>query len=167
MVFNKKELAKLSPEQRIKKLKEIEEQNKKEKEEIEKLITQSKSDAETELVESRIKLPETKPVNIDELFAAPASLLEQKAKEELSAEEEKQIKYQVAESYEALKEAAYGGEEERQNLLEKVDQIGERLEKAKYVSISEETNRMVTASQSVIHKLRRFANLDYGGKRYS
>jgi len=101
------------------------------------------------------------------LFASPTSLLEQKAKEELSEEEEQKIKYEIAESYEALKSAAYGGEEDKQNLLERVDQIGERLEKAKYVSISEETNRMVTASQSVIHKLRKFAGLDYAGKRYS
>ena len=167
MAIDKKELSKLDPQDRIKKLKEIEEQNKEEIAEIEKLIDENKSEIEQDIVEKRAVIPEAKEINIDELFESPVSRLEKTASEALSDEEEQKITYEFAQAYEILKDTAYGDDEGKKDLLQKVDRIGERLEKAKYMSISEEASKMLTASQGVIYKIRKMAGLEHAGKRYS
>jgi len=166
--LDKKELAKLSPADRIKRLKKIEEESKKEIEEAEKLIKESKSEIEKEQLGSRVAVPEAKQVDITELFEQPESQLEQSAKqaEEEAADEEK-IKYQVAQDYEELKglrEEAYT--QPSDDFLQKVDRIGERLEKISYQTTGEQTTKMLVASQSLIYKIRKYAGLEHGGKRW-
>jgi hypothetical protein len=63
------ELKKLSPEERIKRLKELQEQDKKEIEEAQKLIKESEEQAEAEEeLKRKIPVPQLKSVDIESLF---------------------------------------------------------------------------------------------------
>tara|TARA_Y100000310_G_scaffold325725_1_gene389628 strand:- start:7538 stop:8119 length:582 start_codon:yes stop_codon:yes gene_type:complete len=60
-------LKKLRPEERIKRLKEMEEERKKESEESKKMIENSKLEIEEELMK-KMQVPDQEPVKIEELF---------------------------------------------------------------------------------------------------
>lgn len=63
------ELKKLSPEERIRKLKEIAEKDKKEIEDAQKLIKQSEAEIEKDMrMKEQIPIPQVKAVDISELF---------------------------------------------------------------------------------------------------
>jgi hypothetical protein len=64
-----KSLKKLSPQERIKKLKELQEKSKKEIEEAQKMISESEEEAVHEETLRRIPIPQLKAVSIDELFS--------------------------------------------------------------------------------------------------
>jgi hypothetical protein len=64
-------IKKLSPKERMKKLKELQDKDKKEIEEAEAMIKQSQHDAEQEEIDEvvrRIKTPELKQINVEDLF---------------------------------------------------------------------------------------------------
>jgi len=68
---------------------------------------------------------------------------------------------QVYKDYSKLKRAVSyavsGGLSEEQK--EMIDKIGERLQRFKYESASEEVANLVVASRAALHKLRRYAGL--------
>ncbi|MDD5086516.1 MAG: hypothetical protein PHV16_02060 [Candidatus Nanoarchaeia archaeon] len=81
----------LSPEERIKKLKEIQEKSKKELNETENLINQSIEEIQISQETKNIPIPENREVNIEKLFV-PESIDDviQKEKPEVSEEQLKQ-----------------------------------------------------------------------------
>lgn len=162
--FNKKKLSKLSPKERIKKLKKLEEKSKKEVHEIESLIKKSINELKTEDVVSEVA-PEPRDVDIGELFETKETKLEKTVIKEAPMDEEP-LKYigfkQAYEEYKQIQSLSYAsimgtmGEDQ----LEALDQIGERLDKAKYVSMSAEAANILVASKAVLHKIKKYAGLD-------
>jgi len=156
--LDKEELEKLTPAERIKRLKKVEEENKKEIEEAEKLIKQTQAEISREKIAESVKVPETKPIDIEGLFREEPSL-ETTVREEApageEAKEESQL-YQLAQAYEEAKEIAYSTEPINQEQLEWVDRLGERVEKARYETTSKEAANLVVATRSLIHKIRKY-----------
>jgi len=80
--FNKNKLKSLSPGQRIKKLKMLEEERIKEVSEIEKLIRQSVQELKTDEFAAKIA-PEQRDVDISRLFGSEEERLEKTVRKEL------------------------------------------------------------------------------------
>lgn len=113
---NLEELKKLSPEERIKKLKELQEKDKKEIAEAQKMIGQSEEQLAVEHELKDIPIPQLKAVSIDELFSPEEKELF-KAKRFIAespapAEEEKSSEAKPLES--VAEEASRLPEDERQ-----------------------------------------------------
>ncbi len=156
--LNKEELEKLTPAERIKRLKKLEEENKKEIQEAEKLIKQTEIQIEREGIAESVKVPETKPIDIETLFKEEPTL-ETTVREEApqtdgEAKEESQL-YQLAQAYEEAKGIAYSSEPVTEEQLEWIDRLGERVEK-KYETTSKEVANLVVATRSLIHKIRKY-----------
>ena len=164
MAINPKDLAKLSPQERIKKLKQLEENRKKEGREIEKLIKESMQELRTEQLATEIT-PEQKPVDISRLFEADGDMLEKAVNNEKSARMMGKADYHVIaqayEDYSKLKRmmgyVAEGSLTEEH--IKVVDRIGERLDKTRYESASEEIANILVASKMTLHKIRKYAGM--------
>ena len=70
MPLNKEELKKLSPRERLKKLKEVEEETKTELEEAAALIKETEKEVNVEDISSGVAVPDTQPIDISELFGS-------------------------------------------------------------------------------------------------
>ncbi|MBT3304256.1 hypothetical protein HN592_04165 [Candidatus Woesearchaeota archaeon] len=84
------ELKELSPKERLKRLKELQEEDKKEIEEAEELIKQSVHDVEQEEIDEvvrRIKKPELRKVNVEDLFDDKKEDVKRDEKKEESLED--------------------------------------------------------------------------------
>jgi len=89
-------IKKLSPEERIKKLKELEEKRGKEKGEMEKLLSESISDIKKEETIKNIKAPEQKEVNVSELFSnEEEESLEKKTRDARASEKAEGVTYKI------------------------------------------------------------------------
>jgi len=154
--IDKEELKKLTPAEKIKRLKKLEEQSKKEIEEAESLIKQTEAAIEREKIAESIAVPETKPVDISGLFAPPESALEQAAQEARKEINEDNVKYFVQNAYEGVREALYS--ESARDLMDKVDAIGEKLDKVKYMRVSDEIANLAVSAKQMIYKLRKDIN---------
>ncbi|MEK6983352.1 MAG: hypothetical protein AABX33_02165 [Nanoarchaeota archaeon] len=161
MSINKKELERLSPQERIKKLKLMEEEKKKEVNEIEKLIIESMRELKTDKIAEEIA-PEQKPVDISSLFeSGSGQRLEGKAKEEAPSAFIRSTKgYQaVAETYHAyseLKQIAGMGINLSNEQIAAIGQIGERLNTAeRYMTEGEKAASKLDASRQVLYKLKK------------
>ena len=117
------EIKKLSPEERIKKLKELEEQHKKELEEAKKLIQESVEEIKRDEIAKQIEIPEQEQVNIDELFVPEGEDLEQAvAKEPAPLVETKQ--YEMPGTV----------PEEVTNLYSRLTELREEFQQADYMN---------------------------------
>ena len=168
MAVNKEELNKLPLRERIRRLKQLEEDRKKEIEEIDDLIKDSQKDLRSEEVAEEVS-PEAEDVDISKLFRADEEELERTVREGAPAAEETEeegAKYlslqQAVEDYEELRGLSYssieGGLNESQ--MENVDKIGERLDTTKYVSQSKEVVNLLVASKAALYKIKKYAGLD-------
>ena len=111
-----KELKKLSPEERIKKLKELQEKDKKEIAEAQRMISQSEEQLAREDELKDVPIPQLKAVSIDELFSPEEKELF-KAKRfvsEIPSEEEAKAQQQKPLEDVAHEEAPELTEEQRQ-----------------------------------------------------
>lgn len=169
MPLNKKELSKLSPEERIKRLKLLEEEHKKEVNEIGRLIKESMQEIKTEKLAEEIA-PEQKAVDISRLFeTAAGEKLERTAREEAMAatfvkgargyNPIQQVEYtysQVNRLNSAL--SAYGSLNKEEKKL--VGEIGERLNIAeRYMTESEKVASKLNATKAVLYKLMKETGL--------
>jgi len=97
-----KELEKLPPKERIKKLKELQKKHEEEIKQAQQLIQESNAQMERDRTTEELQqfIPPQKPVEITDLFKEEESTLEQRAKEapKLSEDEAKQYGAQVAQS---------------------------------------------------------------------
>ena len=160
----KKELRKLKPADSIKKLKEMEEKRKGEITEIEDLIKDFEKDMKTNLVAEEIA-PEARDVNIANLFGEESKELEFTVKKE-APREDKSPGYisvkQLYGDYTDLKDIQYASMAGSLTPahLDKVDQIGERLDRTKYHSASHDVANILVASRSTLYKIKKYAGLE-------
>jgi len=161
MAIDKTELSKLSLKDRLKRLKELEEERKKEIEEAEGLIKETEASIKQEQIESKIAIPETRVIDIASLFDTGEGI-EEIAKE-APKDFENAVKYQVEADYESL-QAMYGATDPE--ILQKIDLIGERLEKARYHVESEEVANKIVATKALAYKLRKYAGKEHEGKNW-
>lgn len=167
MAIDKDELKRLSPGERLKRLKQMEEDRKKEVREIEGLIKDSMRELKTDRIAEEVT-PEQKPVDISRLFEAEGGELERAARREAPmGASAKGPSYQaLMQAYEAYSDArklaayASAGSLSEDKLKAAVDDLGERIDKTKYQTPSAEVAKLVVATQSVLSKIRRYAGLE-------
>lgn len=169
MTIDKKELHKLSPSERIKKLKLMEEEHKKEVNEIERLIKESMQELKTDKIAEEFA-PEQRAVDISRLFETRGEKdLEGTAKREApSTASIKGVKgyqaiVQLKYDYTKLKGFEYNLSisgsltEEEKNAVGK---IGERINRAeRYMTESEKYASILDASRATLHKLKKETGL--------
>lgn len=156
--LNKAELEKLTPAERIKRLKKIEEANKKEIEEAEKLIRQTEAEISRENIAESVKIPETKPIDIESLFREEPTLeatVREEAPAAEEAKEESQL-YQLAQAYEEVKGMYRSAEPLNEEQLEWIDRLGERVEKMKYKTTSDQVANLAVATRRLVEKIRKY-----------
>ena len=169
MTIDKKELSRLSPEERLKKLKKLEEDRKKEADEIESMIKESMKELRTEKLAEEIT-PERRTVDISRLFEKnEGENLERTARRESPVNLAKDVKgYQaVVQTYEAYTQlqkldkalSMYGSlTEEQKNLVGK---IGERINVAeRYMPEGQKTANLLDASRATLHKLKKETGIE-------
>jgi hypothetical protein len=173
--MDKKELIKLSPEDRIKRLKEmekaLEEEKKKQLEELTSLIKQSMQELRTGKLASEIA-PQQRKVEISNLFERTGENgLEMTARQARQERPAKPMKasyvsaVQVYEDYSHLKKM-YGtlsaGNQLTEEQLAVIGTIGERLNIAeKYISDSVKLSNVLDTSRTILYKLRKETGLGY------
>jgi hypothetical protein len=160
----KAELRKLSLRDRLKRLKEIEELRKAEMTDIEKLIKDSEKELKTEEVAEGIT-PKREEINIGKLFEEEGEQLERTIRKEAPEKDEEDFKYisfkQAYNDYSILHDITYASMEGEltPEHMETIDQIGERLDRTKYISASNEVADLLVASRAVLHKIKKYAGL--------
>ena len=160
----KKELKKLKPADSIKKLKEMEEKRKEEITEIEDLIKDFEKDIKTNLVAEEIS-PEARGVNIANLFGEDRGELEFTVKKEAPREDKSPGYISIKQLYgdytnlKGIQYASMSGTLTPAH-LDQVDRIGERLDRTKYHSQSQEIANILVASKATLYKIRKYAGLE-------
>ena len=160
----KKELRKLKPRDRIKKLKELGKIRKGEIYEIENLIKASEKELKTETVAEEIA-PEQTEVDIGRLFEEETTELEATVREEAPTAEGGNQGYtslrRADEDYTTLKNIAYASMMGPITTAQadEIDNIGERLDRTKYHSQSAEVADILVASRAALHKIKKYAGL--------
>jgi hypothetical protein len=177
MALDTDELKKLSPEQRVKRLKEMEEQRKKEVGEIETLIKKSMNEAKNDRIAEKVA-PPPRQVDITKLFTEEEK--EWKHQERRQAlEEQAGIKYladtnykasgniqqQVAQDYSSLKKmldgyVSPGGLSGSQ--IDQLDKMEQRLGIASYQTNaqSEKMAVMMSGSREALHRIKKYAGIE-------
>ena len=164
MTIDKKELAKLSPETRIKRLKSLEEEGKREVDEIGILIKESIRQLKTEKLAEEVA-PEQIAVDISRLFEATGEARLEKTvrKEGQNALIKGILNYhmllQTYEDYSQLKKfhdvVAMGGNL-TQDQVARLAEIDERINKAgRYTSESEMIANKLNATRMVLYRLKK------------
>ena len=161
MTIDKKELGKLSPAERIKKLKLMEEERKSEVTEIERLIKESMQALKTDKIASDFA-PEQRAVDISRLFEAnEGEGIETKTRKApglAKGTKGYQAIAQVSYDYSQLKKL-YGVVSTGGSLTEEekaaIGKIGERVIADKYSTIGEETASLLDASRATLYKLEK------------
>ena len=168
MTIDKKELTKLSPGERIRKLKLMEEERKKEVNEIERLIKESMHELKTDKIAEEIA-PEPRAVDISKLFETSGEdRLERTAREEASSNIRRgtrgyQAMVQTYEAYSQLTEF-YGkismGESLTSDERNAINRIDEQIGVAeRYMTEGEKAASKLNASRAVLYKLRKGTGL--------
>ena len=168
-MIDTKELIKLSPEQRIKKLRLLEENKKSEVQEIEQLIKESFQQLKSEKLAEDIA-PKQKAVDISSLFEINNEKQFEKTAKEVSranaliwsSKGYNAIK-QTYEAYYQLdqfnKIISIGGNLTREH-IELIGQIGERISRVeKYMTEGEKAASKLDASRMVLYKLKKETGL--------
>ncbi len=158
----RKELKKLKPEARLKKLKELEEKRKAEITDIEVLIKDSEKDIKTDAVAEEIA-PEQTEINIGKLFEEESARLEGTVKKEAPETEKEGLGYisfkQAYNDYSTLQDIGYasmtGSLTSEQ--IKSVSKIEDRLANSKYQSTSQEVANILVASKSVAYNIRKYS----------
>ena len=160
--FDKNKLKKLSPKERIKALKKLEENRKKEATEIEDLLKKSEEELKTEKVADEIS-PVPREINIGDLFEEEENLETEVKKD---SKEKPGIEYisfkQAYSDYQQLQDISYASiiGDLDQNQMEAIDEIGERLDKTKYTSQSAQAADLLVASRAALNKIKKYAGLN-------
>lgn len=164
---NLNEIRKMTPEARIKRLKELEEKNKKEIQEAERLISEAQDDIDKEKLIDEIPIPEIKKTDIDDLFEVEtlddvvgpienAPGIEYRIPPEIESE--------ITNIYNQLNELRYTSEWSSQeydsfnSAAERLSQIKNDFEdKVKQgYTLSQETTNQLVVSQNVEYNIRKY-----------
>jgi hypothetical protein len=160
-----KELKKLKPKARLKKLRELEEKRKAEINDIDELIKDSEKELKTDEVAEEVT-PEQTEINIGRLFEEGEQLERTVKKDAPETSESEDRGYnafkQVYNDYSKLQDIAYSSMMGplTSSQMNAVDKIGERLENIKYQSASEEVSNMLVASKAALYKIRKYAGIE-------
>jgi hypothetical protein len=169
MAIDKKKLSELSPEERIKKLKELQEEKKKDSSEINKLLKSSEKQLQAQRLADEIS-PRQREVDISQLFEIVAG-----GQLEITVANESegpigegtgtyQAFTQLYSDYSQLKEfydIASGGSGLTREQLNAIGQIGERLNTAeKYMTEGERISHILDPSKTILYKLKKETGLD-------
>lgn len=161
----KRELRKLKPGDRLKKLKKLGEKRKTEIDEIEDLIKDSEKDLKTDEVAEEIA-PEQTEINITRLFEEETGQLESTVRKEAPETEKEEQGYisikQAYSDYSRLQDITYASMMGPLTSVQAdaVDRIGERLDRSKYQSASKEAVNILVASKAALYKIRKYAGLE-------
>jgi hypothetical protein len=161
----KDQIKKLSPSQKLKRLKELKNKRKTEIEEIGFLIEDSEKEIKTNQVAEDI-IPRANDIDITRLFEEDSTLLEREFNKTIIEHGNMAHDYntltRVYNDYSKLQDIAYASMigSLTPNLLTTVDQIGERLDKTKYQSAGHEIANILVASRAAIHKIRKYAGTE-------
>lgn len=167
MTIDKNQLKKLSPSERIKRLRLMEEERKKEVDEIEILIRESMRQLKTDKIAEEVA-PEPRAVDISRLFETTGEeMLERTAKREAPLLVKGTKGYQaIVQTYEAYSQlskfysiVSMGGSltEEQKTAI---GQIGERINTAeRYMTEGEKAASKLDASRIVLYKLKKETGL--------
>ncbi|MBI2654231.1 hypothetical protein HYX02_05480 [Candidatus Woesearchaeota archaeon] len=168
MTIDKKELSRLSPGERIKKLKLMEEERKKEVDEIERLIRQSMQELKTDKIAEEVA-PRQREVDISRLFETTGEGLERTAREEappvalMKGTKSYQAFVQTYEAYSKLTEmyaSVSTGGSLTEEQVRAIGTIGERLNTAeRYMTEGEKAASKLDASRAVLYKLKKETGL--------
>jgi len=152
MALDKKNLRRLLPEDRLKKLREIEEHSKKELEEAEKLIKESKEDIKKEEALSSVDIPEEESVDITKLFDDKEGLEEtvQEAPQEIK---EENILYDVGKIREYVENIGKGPV--NNYTMERVDKMNEELNSIDYTQLSKQAADKLNATRNVVYEMKK------------
>ncbi len=143
----KDELSKLTPRERIKRLKELQEARKKDIAEAEKLIESSEEQAEGDELADRIEVPDSRIVDISSLFGPEDEVAT--TKEEVT---EENVKYFVQEAYDAAVDAMESGQEVNR---EAIRDLGSKLQSVKYMHPSDEIAKRAVAALGIFYEIRK------------
>lgn len=150
MALNKDEIQKLSPEARLKKLKELGEERKKDTEEADDLIKRAVAEIEREKSIPKIEVPDLKPVDISKMFEAAEGLEMTVRKEAPFVEEQAPIKYNaVVEQASSI----YTGYEDEDDIKRETTIKFEST--VKYESTVQQVDDL-TASRSTLKNLKKY-----------
>ena len=161
----KRELRKLKPGDRLKKLKKLGEKRKTEIDEIEDLIKDSEKDLKTDEVAEEIT-PEQTEINITRLFEEDTGQLESTVRKEAPETEREEQGYisikRAYSDYSRLQDITYASMMGSLTSVQAdaVDRIGERLDRSKYQSASKEAVNILVASKAALYKIRKYAGLE-------
>ena len=168
MTIDKKELTKLSPQERIKKLKLMEEERKKEVNEIEELIKKSMQELKTDKLAEEVA-PEQRAVDISRLFETSGEdRLERTAREEAPSNIKRGTRgYQaMVQTYQAYSQLTkfYGKISMGGNLTSEegdtINRIDEQIGVAeRYMTEGEKAASKLDASRIVLRKLKKETGL--------
>ena len=165
MSIDNRELTKLSPQDRIKKLKFMEEERKKEVAEIEELIKRSMQEIRTEKTAEEFA-PAARVVDISRLFESEGGRLERSAKKEIDPAGFPRGYQAIAATYQAYSElkefdvALSMGSRLSKEQMAAIGQIGEKLTAAeRYMTEGEKSASKLDASRTVLYKLRKETGL--------
>ena len=167
MPINKEELGRLSPQERIKRLQQLEEESKKDVGEIGELIKKSMQELKTEKLAGEIA-PEQRPVDISRLFERnEGGRLEKTARKQqtlVKGTKAYQAFVQAYHDYSQLRRL-YGmvsvGEPLTEEQINSIGQIGERIAKVeKYMTEGERAASKLDASRFVLYKLRKETGIE-------
>lgn len=140
-------IKKLPPEERVRKLRDIEAKMKKEIAEADKLMKQSISEIETKERLRTLEMPEAEQVDISKLFT-PEETGELEKKEE-TVEESVESFYR-AKTAGAEEPVEWYSEQTRETLQMKIE------DRIKYVSEADKIDEELTASKSVDKKIKKY-----------
>lgn len=151
------EIRRLRPEERITRLKKLEEKRKKEIEDAEKAIEESLSEIRKENVIRRIETPRLAEPDITGRFKPHEGSLEAIAAE-APAQETEQILFQYQTRLEELKESSYeANREEGRRLREEADRIYNSLRDIReHYRLSERASDLLSTSRSIAYNIRKY-----------
>ena len=158
MALDKEELRRLSPADRIRRLREIEKESKKEIEEAERLIKESEESLRVEEATSDVEIPQPEEVDITKLFGEEEEKLEETVKEEEpKITDEDQVKYEISK---VMEYAEHLGEGPASTYtMEKIEGMEENLGNIDYKQVSREIADELNAARNVIYEMKKHVGM--------
>ncbi len=170
MEINKKELEKLPPQERIKKLKDMEqrlaEERKKDSQQIETLLKKSMEDLKTDRIAQKVAPPQQQ-VDITRLFSEEEATIGRKKPGTLEEGPSPTYlrKEQLLEDYSAVKdmlgyELKPGSLREEQ--VKRIEDISGRINKASYQSLShsDQVAILVSATREALYRVKKYSGIE-------
>ena len=155
MSLDNEALKRLPPDERIRKLRELEEESKKDLVDADKLIKESFEELRRDRVVEDTDVPESGPVDITHLFSEEEA---QQVIEKAAPEVENQVKYLVEKDYETLKELS--SEPMDAYNMHKVEEISERLDTVDPHLLTKNVAHQLVASKGILYNIKKYSGLE-------